>query len=116
MTPEMLGYFSEELSRNASKGVQNLVSNVNLLKGRVSEAWEEGDLQYATAYMRWTANDVDVRIGRSPNDCRLHRQRHPRVQPKRRKSGFRSEPRRQVAALRCSAGLRQVAPLIPAAR
>jgi predicted lipid-binding transport protein (Tim44 family) len=79
MTPEMLGYFSEELSRNASKGVQNLVSNVNLLKGDVSEAWEEGDLQYATAYMRWTANDIDVRIGRSPNDADYVVSGNPRV-------------------------------------
>ena len=67
-TPEMLGYFSEELSRNASKGVQNLVSNVNLLKGDVSEAWEEGDLQYATAYLRWSATDYVARLGRSPGD------------------------------------------------
>jgi predicted lipid-binding transport protein (Tim44 family) len=68
MTPEMVGYFSEELSRNASQGVRNIVSNVNLLKGDVTEAWEEGDLQYATAYLRWSALDYVVRIGRSPGD------------------------------------------------
>jgi len=68
MTPEMVGYFSEELSRNASQGVRNVVSNVNLLKGDVTEAWEEGDLQYATAYLRWSALDYVVRIGRSPGD------------------------------------------------
>jgi predicted lipid-binding transport protein (Tim44 family) len=66
VTPEMLGYFSEELTRNASRGVQNVVSNVNLLKGDVTEAWEEGDLEYATALMRWSGLDYDIRIGGSP--------------------------------------------------
>jgi predicted lipid-binding transport protein (Tim44 family) len=66
MTPEMLGYFSEELTKNSSQGVQNVVSNVQLLKGDVSEAWDEGDLQYATACMRWSAIDYVARIGRSP--------------------------------------------------
>ncbi len=69
MTPEMVGYFSEELTRNASQGVQNKVSNVNLLKGDISESWEEGDLQYATALMRWSAIDYAVRLGRNPNDA-----------------------------------------------
>ena len=63
MTPEMLSYFSEELTRNASQGVQNVVSDVHLLKGEISESWEEGDLQYATAYMRWSAIDYDVPVG-----------------------------------------------------
>src|SRR5713101_3456384 len=31
MTPEMLSYFSEELTRNTSQGVQNIVSDVSLL-------------------------------------------------------------------------------------
>jgi len=66
MTPEMLSYFSEELTRSASQGVQNIVSDVYLLKGDVSEAWEEGDLEYATAYLRWSAIDYVVRQGRSP--------------------------------------------------
>jgi predicted lipid-binding transport protein (Tim44 family) len=68
MTPEMLSYFSEELTRNASQGVRNIVANVQLLQGDVSEAWEEGDLQYATAYLRWRANDYVIRTGRSPGD------------------------------------------------
>ena len=61
MTPEMLGYFSEELTKNASQGVQNIVTDVNLLKGDVTESWEEGDLQYATAYLRWRALDYTTR-------------------------------------------------------
>ena len=66
MTPEMLSYFSEELTRNTSQGVQNLVSNVRLLKGDISESWEEGDLQYATAYLKWSAIDYVARLDRSP--------------------------------------------------
>jgi predicted lipid-binding transport protein (Tim44 family) len=68
MTPEMLGYFSEELTRNASQGVQNIVSDVALEQGDLSEGWAEGDLQYATARMRWRALDYLVRLGRNPGD------------------------------------------------
>jgi predicted lipid-binding transport protein (Tim44 family) len=68
MTPEMLSYFSEELTRNASQGVRNIVSDVELLKGDLAESWEEGDLQYATAYLKWRALDYLVRLGRSPGD------------------------------------------------
>jgi len=66
MTPEMLSYFSEELTRNASQGVQNLVSNVRLLKGEITESWIEGDLQYATAFLRWSAIDHVVKLGTTP--------------------------------------------------
>jgi len=66
MTPEMLSYFSEELTRNASQGVQNVVSNVNLLKGEITESWVEDDLQYATAYLQWSALDFVVRLGSAP--------------------------------------------------
>ena len=67
MTPEMLSYFSEELTRNSSQGVENRVANVSLVKAELTESWEEGDLQYATAYMRWTALDYTVRIGAAPS-------------------------------------------------
>jgi predicted lipid-binding transport protein (Tim44 family) len=66
MTPEMVSYFSEELTRNASQGGQNIVSDVRLLKGEITESWVEGDLQYATAYLQWSAIDYVVRLGRSP--------------------------------------------------
>ena len=68
MTTEMLSYFSEELTRNESQGVQNIVSDVQLVKGDLTESWEERDLQYATAYMRWRALDYIIRLGRSPGD------------------------------------------------
>ena len=68
MTPEMLGWFSEEMTRDTSQGVRNIVSGVTLLKGELTESWEEGDLQYATALMRWRALDYTVRLGRSPGE------------------------------------------------
>lgn len=68
VTPEMLSYFSEELSRNVSQGLENRVEDVSLLKGDLLEAWQEGGLEYATASMRWSAKDYMARIGRSPSD------------------------------------------------
>lgn len=68
MTPQMLDYFSHELSRNAARGVRNQVSNVQLVSGELAEAWEEGDLQYATAVLRWRAVDYVLRLGATPGD------------------------------------------------
>ncbi len=67
-TPEMLNYFSEELTRNVSQGVRNIITDVQLLKGELSESWEERDLQYATAYLRWRALDYVVRLATSPGE------------------------------------------------
>ncbi|HEY3912147.1 MAG TPA: TIM44-like domain-containing protein [Stellaceae bacterium] len=67
-TPEMLSYFSEELTRNASQGMRNIVTDVRLLKGELSESWEERDLQYATAYLRWRAIDYVERLAAVPGE------------------------------------------------
>lgn len=66
VTPEMLSYFNEQLSANASRGVVNRVSDVRLLQGDLSEAWREGDSEYATVAMRFTLTDsiVDRKSGR----------------------------------------------------
>jgi predicted lipid-binding transport protein (Tim44 family) len=56
-TPEMLSYFSEELSENASRGLVNQLSDVKLLQGDLSEAWREGDVEYATVAMRYAIAD-----------------------------------------------------------
>ena len=66
LTPEMLSYFSEELAQNASRGVVNQISDVKLLQGDLSEAWREGDDEYATVAMRYSLNDkmVDRATGR----------------------------------------------------
>ncbi len=66
MTPEMLSYYSEELARNASRGVVNQLSDVKLLQGDLSEAWREINDEYATVAMRYSLNDkiVDRATGR----------------------------------------------------
>ena len=59
-TPEMAGYFEEELQANAARGVVNRISNVKLLQGDLSEAWGEGSSEYATVAMRYSLNDVKL--------------------------------------------------------
>jgi predicted lipid-binding transport protein (Tim44 family) len=59
-TPEVVSYFSEDLAANASKGVVNRISHVKLLQGDLSEAWREGDTEYATVAMRYSLNDETV--------------------------------------------------------
>lgn len=67
LTPEMLSYFAEELSENASRGVVNELSDVKLLQGDLAEAWREGDKEYATVAMRYSLIDryVDRATGRT---------------------------------------------------
>jgi predicted lipid-binding transport protein (Tim44 family) len=62
VTPEMLGYFSEQLSANASRGLENKVDAVKLEQGDLSEAWSEGTVDYATVAMRFSLIDVTRRI------------------------------------------------------
>jgi predicted lipid-binding transport protein (Tim44 family) len=57
VTPEMLSYFSEELARTASKGDINQISDVKLLQGDLSEAWREGQDEYASVAMRFSLKD-----------------------------------------------------------
>ncbi|WP_197282509.1 Tim44 domain-containing protein, partial [Bosea thiooxidans] len=53
-TSEMFGYFDEDLSENARRGVADRVSDVKLLQGDLSQAWREGDADYATVAMRFS--------------------------------------------------------------
>jgi predicted lipid-binding transport protein (Tim44 family) len=66
LTPEMLSYYAEELSENASRGVVNQISDVKLLQGDLAEAWREGDKEYASVAMRYSLVDrfVDRATGR----------------------------------------------------
>jgi predicted lipid-binding transport protein (Tim44 family) len=66
ITPEMLSYFSEDLAANTSRGVTNKISDVKLLQGDLSEAWREGNTDYATVAMRYSLVDqmVDRASGR----------------------------------------------------
>lgn len=57
-TPEMMGYLSQELGENASRGVRNEVYDVKLLSGDVAEAWREGSDQYATVALKYESRDI----------------------------------------------------------
>ena len=57
-TPEMVGYFAEQLGDYASRGLRNVVSDVRLEQGDLAEAWTEGDRDYATVAMRYSMRDV----------------------------------------------------------
>src|SRR5437764_291915 len=67
LTPEMLSYYAEELSENASRGVINELSDVKLLQGDLAEAWREGDKEYASVAMRYSLKDryVDRATGKA---------------------------------------------------
>lgn len=58
VTPEMLSFISDDLADNASRGVVNEISEVHLLQGDPAESWREGDVDYATVAMRFSAKDV----------------------------------------------------------
>jgi predicted lipid-binding transport protein (Tim44 family) len=60
VTPEMAGYFAEELEANRSRGVVNKISDVRLLQGDLAEAWREGPTDYATVAMRYQLVDATV--------------------------------------------------------
>ena len=60
MTPEMVSYFAEQMTQNASRGLINRVSDVKLLQGDLAEAWREGDADYATVAMRFALTDSMV--------------------------------------------------------
>ncbi len=57
-TPEVMSYLSEELSENATHGRRNEVTGTRLLQADVGEAWREGDVDYATASMRYESIDI----------------------------------------------------------
>ena len=57
-TPEMVSYFAEQLSEQVSRGVRNVVSDVALVSGDLSQAWAEQGRDYATVAMRFSMVDV----------------------------------------------------------
>jgi predicted lipid-binding transport protein (Tim44 family) len=56
-TPEMAGYYQEELNENARNGVRASISGIKLLQGDLSEAWREGTTDYATVAMRYAITE-----------------------------------------------------------
>ena len=74
VTPEMLSYFSEQLSSNASRGVTNVVTDVKLEQGDLAESWREAETEYATVSIRFSALDYttadDGRLAEGSNTVR----------------------------------------------
>ena len=54
-TPEMAGYFAEDIAENASKGLVDRVADVKLLQGDLAESWREAGVEYATVAMRFSS-------------------------------------------------------------
>jgi predicted lipid-binding transport protein (Tim44 family) len=54
VTPEMFGYFDEDLTANVRRGVVDRVSDVKLLQGDLSQAWHENGSDFATVAMRFS--------------------------------------------------------------
>lgn len=56
--PEIAREFERELVDNQQRGVRNDVSGTQLIAGDLSEAWQEGQVTFATVAMRFGAIDV----------------------------------------------------------
>lgn len=57
-TREVADTLEVDIARNRGKGVVNRISGVKLLQGDLSEAWREGQQDYATVAMRFSLVDV----------------------------------------------------------
>lgn len=57
-TPEMVSYFGEQMAEQTSRNERNVVSDVKLEQGDLSEAWAEDGREYATVAMRFSMIDV----------------------------------------------------------
>jgi len=62
-TPEMVSYFTKDLEKNKANNDVNKVSDVKLLQGDLSEAWREGETDYATVAMRISLVDKTLERG-----------------------------------------------------
>ncbi|MBI5163212.1 MAG: TIM44-like domain-containing protein [Magnetospirillum sp.] len=61
-TPEIGSWLSEDLASDASRGLRNMVTDVELRKGDVLEAWREGEREYVTTVLTFAALDYVVRV------------------------------------------------------
>lgn len=64
-TDEVFSHFADEMRENAEQGHRNVVSDVKLLQGDLSEAWREDGREYATVAMHFASFDrmVDRQSG-----------------------------------------------------
>jgi predicted lipid-binding transport protein (Tim44 family) len=65
-TPELVSYSIRDLEQNKANNDINKVSGTKLLQGDLSEAWREGDTDYASVAMRYSIVDktLDRNTGR----------------------------------------------------
>ena len=59
-TPDMVSHVAGELAGNNRQGVVNRLSDVRLIQGDLSEAWNEGSQDFATVAMRYSLIDTMV--------------------------------------------------------
>ena len=64
-TPEMVSYLADDLAADSSQGVQNIISDVQLLNGEIIESWSEGGRQFVTAVLTYSAKDYTLRLDNS---------------------------------------------------
>ena len=57
-TPEMAGYFEEDIAEQQAKGLISKSGGVKLLQGDLAEAWSEANGEYATVAMRYEIFDA----------------------------------------------------------
>ena len=62
VTPEVAGWIAEDLARDQANGLRNVVEDVTLIKGDISESWRENGLDYATAIITFSARDYMIRL------------------------------------------------------
>lgn len=62
VTPEVAGWMAEDLARDQSRGMRNVMEDVTLLKGDIGESWREGDVEYVTAVITFSARDYMVSL------------------------------------------------------
>ncbi len=64
-TPELLGYFQDQLNTLNRQGLRNRISAPRIEGMELSEAWSEGDTDFATIALRFSMIDVtEDRSGR----------------------------------------------------
>ena len=59
-TPEMVSYVTKDIAEHKAQNLVNTVTDVKLLQGDLSEAWREGDTDFASVALRYTLIDKTV--------------------------------------------------------
>jgi len=68
MTPENAELFLRGTDPHTARGVQNIVSDVSLFEGEISESWDRGRPAIRHRLSAVERDDYVARLGRSPGD------------------------------------------------